>query len=123
MIDVAVQLKQKQYCPGDELEGNFRVSKPPEKSTIELSVLWRTEGKGSEDVGVILSHRWSSDQQPLNFEQPHAFGVRLPRSPLSYDGELIKIRWLARVRVRWGRSEEKLAEVPFQLAPPLGVKS
>jgi len=114
-LNAAVRLDQQQYHPGDDLLGAFQVSEPPEKYTVELSVLWRTEGKGDEDMGVILFQDWSPDQRPLNFVQPQEFHVRLPRSPLSYDGPLIKICWLARLRVRWGHSGEELAEEAFQL--------
>lgn len=116
-LDAAVRLERDDYRPRDELVGAFRVDgEPPEQYTIELSVLWRTEGKGDEDLGVILFQEWSADERPFDFGRSHAFGVRLPRSPLSYDGELIKIRWLARLRVRW-RDAEVLAEESFQLGP------
>lgn len=117
-LEAAVRLEQHTHHPGDELLGAFRiVGEPSEKYTIELSVLWRTEGKGDEDLGVILFQEWSSETRPFDFDQPQAFSIRLPRSPLSYDGELIKIRWLARVRVRWGSEGEALAEESFVLAP------
>lgn len=116
-VNASVRLEQQSYSPGDELLGAFQLREPPERYTIELSILWMTEGKGDEDLGVILFQEWSSDQNPFDFSQPHAFCVQLPRSPLSYDGFLIKIRWLTRLRVRWGKSEEVLTEESFQLAP------
>jgi hypothetical protein len=123
-LDVALRLERVCYAPRDELLGAFEViGEPPGRYTIELSVLWRTEGKGDEDMGVILFEEWSADDRPFDFDRPHAFRVLLPRAPLSYDGVLIKIRWLARARVRWGGSGEALAEESFQLGPLPAVAS
>ncbi len=123
-LDVVVRLAQRCYHPGDELAGAFQVVRePPQWYTIELSVLWRTEGKGDEDLSVILFVEWSSEDQPFDFDRPHPFRVRLPRSPLSYHGLLIKIRWLVRLRVRWGRDGETLAEESFELGLPPGAAS
>jgi hypothetical protein len=120
-LDVTVRLDQSSYRPGDELLGAFAIDGgPPEQYTIELSVLWRTEGKGDEDVGVVLLREWAQDKQPFAFNQPQDFTVRLPASPLSYDGELIKIRWLARVRVRGADDGQALAEESFVLAAQPG---
>jgi hypothetical protein len=122
--DVVVRLEQQSYRPGDELMGAFRViGEPLQQYTIELSVLWRTEGKGDEDLGVILFEEWSPQARPFAFDLPQPFRIHLPRSPLSYDGVLIKIRWLARVRVRWGAAGERLAEEPFQLGSLPGMAS
>ncbi|MFO0877736.1 MAG: hypothetical protein U0840_10315 [Gemmataceae bacterium] len=115
-LDVEVRLERSRYQPRHELIGAFQiVGDPPSDYTVELSVLWRTEGKGDEDLGVILFQEWTSASNPLAFDQPHEFSVRLPRSPLTYDGELIKIRWLARVRVRWGNGHEEMAQEEFEL--------
>jgi hypothetical protein len=43
--------------------------------------------------------------------------VRLPNSPWSYDGTLVKIHWTARLRLRYGKTGEVLAEAPFVLVP------
>ncbi|MFO0930815.1 MAG: hypothetical protein U0736_27915 [Gemmataceae bacterium] len=124
MLECAVRLEQEQYRPGEELVGAFRVDgDPPEQYTIELSVLWRTEGKGDEDLGVVLFQEWSAEGNALEFDRPQPFAVQLPRSPLTYDGELVKIRWMVRVRVRWNAGQEIVAEEPFQLGPGYRAKS
>ena len=114
-----LRLDQESYRPGEALTGVFQVDgEPPEEYRLELSVLWHTEGKGDEDLRVILFQEWSSEKKPLDFEQPQSFSVRLPRTPLSYDGQLIKILWLVRVRMRWIPYGEMLTETPFLLESP-----
>jgi hypothetical protein len=114
--DVTLRIDQESYRTGDELIGAFQIDGYlPDDYAIELSVLWHTEGKGDEDLAVILFQEWSADKQPFDFEKPQPFTVPLPRSPLTYDGQLIKIRWLARVRVRGSPDAEQLAEMPFRL--------
>lgn len=117
-LDVVLRLDQERYQPGEDLIGVFQISgEPPEDYGIELSVLWHTEGKGDEDLGVILFQEWSEGNQPFGFGTPQQFTVQLPRAPLTYDGQLIKVRWLAKVRIRSRRGGEQLSDAAFVLAP------
>jgi hypothetical protein len=126
--EIEILLEQEAYQPGELLAGAFGIEADPddELTTLELSMLWHTSGKGDEDMGVIHFEEWSAVQgKPFDCSQPHSFGVRLPRTPLSYDGFLIKIHWCVRARARWARRRETLREVPFLLgsvAPPQGAK-
>ena len=116
--DAMLRLEKNAYRPAESLVGAFQITgEPPERYTIELSVLWRTEGKGTEDIGVILFEEWEEDRRPFAFGAPQEFSVELPRSPLSYDGVLVKIHWLARVRLRWPSGNEVLTEEAFRLGP------
>lgn len=116
--NVMLRLEKDAYRPADLLVGALQLTgDPPERYTIELSVLWRTEGKGTEDLGVILFCEWAEDAEPFDFGAPQEFSVELPRSPISYAGVLVKIHWLARVRLRWPSGNEVLAEEVFRLGP------
>jgi len=88
---------------------------------IELSILWYTEGKGEEELGTHYFER-VLPSQVAGFDPatPRPFSVKLPRSPLSYDGVIVNIRWCVRVRVFLVRGREVLAERTFQLGdvPP-----
>jgi hypothetical protein len=53
--------------------------------------------------------------QANDVRQPQAFSTRLPNSPLSYAGLIVKICWCVRVRVFLPRGKEVSLEVPFQL--------
>jgi hypothetical protein len=103
--------------PGELLEFEVSIHRvaPELVDRLEVSVLWFTEGKGSEDRGVHFFRSLSHDELLLDFEQPQHLSTKLPKSPLSYDGRLFRIRWCVRLRLflRDGRSIS--AEKPFYL--------
>jgi hypothetical protein len=122
--DAMIRLEKNVYRPTELLAGAFQlVGDPPDRYTIELSVLWRTEGKGTEDIGVILFEEWADDGRPFDFGSPQEFSVELPQTPRSYDGVLVKIHWLARVRLRRPSGREIVAEEGFRLDPVRAVPS
>jgi hypothetical protein len=105
------------YMPGETLSGSCRwfVEPPSDVRRVEVSVLWRTEGKGDEDFGVHFFHAASAQGTYDDLPCPLAFSTTLPPSPLSYDGPLLKIRWYVRVRVFLKRGKEIVCDKPFQL--------
>lgn len=121
--DVRVELAATAYPPRGELAGVFVIAggPPPDTRSVELSVLWRTSGKGTEDIGVVFYQGWKPDDGTLaGLPNPNTFAVVLPPTPWSYDGPLIKIHWLARVRVRWGGegdARELVRDAEFTLTP------
>jgi hypothetical protein len=83
---------------------------------IEVSVLWHTEGKGDVDMAVHqFWRRDSTDQRPIDPQQPERFETVLPNSPLSYDGQIVKIRWSIRVRIFPYAGKEIVADKRFRL--------
>src|SRR5688572_13012933 len=118
--EVRVEITADRFHPGDEGSGAFVLpgGPPADCESVELSVLWHTSGKGTEDLGVIHYQDWTAADATLaDLPNPGTFSVRLPNTPWSYDGTLVKIHWAARVRVRFGTSGEVVAEAPFVLAP------
>ncbi len=105
------------YYPGETLAGSYylnEIRQPIE--TTEISVLWQTEGKGNEDVGVHAFWRLSvHDGDWIDPVQPGRFSVVLPQCPLSYDGAIVKIRWFVRVRVFLANDAQLVGEAPFRL--------
>ncbi len=106
------------YEPGETLSGFYSLSdvRRGAVESVEISILWRTEGKGNEDVGVHAFWKLSVQNgdwiDPL---RPCRFSAKLPKSPLSYEGNLIKIRWRARVRAFLSTGEQLVDETPFRL--------
>jgi len=106
------------YHPGETLSGEYRIeSVPPEEiKAIEVSVLWYTEGKGDEDLAVHDFWRHATDTgDGQDLRSPVRFSAVLPKSPLSYRGVLVKIRWCVRVRVFLTRGREVMGELAFRL--------
>ena len=118
--DVRVEVNGAAFRPGDELSGAFVIPGGPPEDTesVELSVLWHTSGKGTEDLGVVFYRGWkAADGSLAGMPNPSTFAVRLPPTPWTYDGELITSHWVARVRVRYGQTGEVVREAPFTLSP------
>ncbi|HEX7375810.1 MAG TPA: hypothetical protein VF278_01795 [Pirellulales bacterium] len=111
------------YQPGDVLSGEYQVESLRwiEPTAVELSVLWYTEGQGEEDLAVHYFERVDAlAQASVDLRRPRRFNSRLPYSPLSYQGVIVKIRWCVRVRVFLRGGKELVGEIPFQLGnlPP-----
>lgn len=106
------------YQPGQRLSGRFAVdpTQPGTARAAELSVLWYTAGKGDEDMSVHHFERIVDEPvRPLDLRVPHRFATELPASPLSYDGEIVKVCWCVRLRLFLPQGQETVIEAPFQL--------
>jgi hypothetical protein len=123
LVSVIIDRRETPHLPGSALSGEFQIDavEADEISAVELSVLWYTEGKGDEDLGVHHFERFTSeDASSASLIELRKFSVALPRSPLSYEGVLIKLRWCVRVRVFLKSGRNYFAELPFRLGdlPP-----
>jgi hypothetical protein len=107
------------FRPGETLSGGYRFESPlgePIKA-VEVSVLWHTEGKGDEDLAVHAFWRFSAEDsgQAEGPARPKRFSTVLPNSPLSYEGQIMQIRWCVRVRAFPYRGKELVCEKDFFL--------
>ncbi len=106
------------YQPGDTITGEYRIMglRPGQLRAVETSVLWYTEGKGDEDLVVHQFARRSADDDDLpDPGERGRFETELPRSPLSYDGIIVKICWCVRVRAFLRGGGEVVGQRPFRL--------
>ena len=111
------------YAPGETLSGEYRVESLEAETlqSVEVSVLWYTEGKGDEDFAVHEFWRKNADSGELGDpRRPDRFSTTLPISPMSYEGQIVKIRWCVRVRAILKRGRDLVAQKPFRLGnvPP-----
>ncbi|MCC9657637.1 hypothetical protein LOC70_17680 [Rhodopirellula sp. JC737] len=117
-MNVAVCRDDGFYAAGSSLKAGWRISRIDweELQSVELSVLWHTEGKGDEDLGVHYFQRYDrSDLQQIELTERQEINCTLPASPLSYQGHLLQIQWKIRVRVFLADGREIVAEQPFYL--------
>ena len=115
-INIFLDSKDYIYHPGDCLTGYYRILdvETDQINSVEMSVLWHTEGKGDEDMTVIDYHILSRQREDwINPHNPGKIETTLPPVPLSYEGQIIKIRWLVRVRMTLVTGEEIIAERGF----------
>ncbi len=114
------------YRPGETLSGRYWIESPGTDRirAIEASVLWHTEGKGDEDMAVHEFQRRDAEREsPFNPRRPQPFAAILPNTPLSYDGQIVKLRWCVRVRVLSHRGRDVVGETTFQLGDVLPARS
>jgi hypothetical protein len=122
-IEVLFDEDRTQFEPGETLSGQFLVSVEDvrELKAVEISVLWHTEGKGDEDLAVHHFERIDvQNGMGADLRRPVKFSTKLPNSPLSYTGAIVRIDWCVRVRAFPLRGDEILKEEFFQLGdvPP-----
>jgi hypothetical protein len=118
LISLQILNPNRILAPGDILrcETQLDAVEPAAVAAVEASVLWYTEGKGDEDLGVhFFERRVPHDVDDGNLCRLHRFQAILPNSPLTYDGDIVKIRWCARVRVFLRRGKDSFFERPFVL--------
>ncbi len=109
---------QPTYMPGDTLEFEYRVVNVEHTSivAVEASVVWVTEGKGTEDLGVHFFQRLTgASLSAIDWSIAQPIQCPLPSSPLSYEGKLLKISWCVRVRFYFNDGTELMAQQPFYL--------
>jgi hypothetical protein len=118
LLSLQIAEPRRVYLPGDELECECQIDAIDAKEiqAVETSVLWYTEGKGDEDLGVhYFDRRVPGDCDEGDLRPMHRFTTVLPNSPLSYAGEIVKVRWCARVRLFLKKGKELFFEQPFTL--------
>lgn len=90
---------------------------------VERSVVWYTEGKGEEDLGVHWFERIDRSEDLPNVCPRGGFEIRLPMSPLSYEGVIVKVRWCVRVRIFFIDTRDFVSEHVFDLGGILPARA
>ena len=126
-ISVTFNRENIQYSGGDQLRAHYIVEgiEPQSISAVERSVVWYTEGKGEEDLGVVFFERIQLEQRKdgsqassVSLSTDHltgALAADLPLSPLSYEGIIVKIRWCVRIRIFFRSGRDFVSEHIFFL--------
>ena len=93
--------EERVYAPSEPMSVRYAVEGAATVPlvAVERSVLWYTEGKGEEDIGVHFFDRLTTRSVPEQRLDVGSFKVLLPSSPLSYEGIIVKIRWCVRIRI------------------------
>ncbi|MFN7811316.1 MAG: hypothetical protein ACK5SI_01480 [Planctomycetia bacterium] len=115
----------RRYRPLDPLAVRYQVDGVADAHVraIEHSVVWYTEGKGEEDLGVPFFQRLADRNAVAAAARDGSFATQLPRSPLSYEGVIVKIRWCVRVRLFFTAARDFVSEHVFELGsvPPAAL--
>jgi hypothetical protein len=117
-VAIRLDAEKQNYQPGENLAGDyvFEELSADQIKALEVSVLWYTEGKGDEDMAVHAFWRFDPENGDIiNPLRPARFETTLPSSPLSYEGQIIKVRWCVRVRAFLHRGKEVFGQEEFRL--------
>jgi hypothetical protein len=71
---------------------------------VELRLIWYTEGKGDQDIGVVESEPFATPAA----EDRRGFSFRLPDGPYSFSGKLISLVWALEVVAEPGSRAQRL---------------
>lgn len=128
LISICLEGQKKQYQPGEELTCEYQIDavEASDLQAVEASVLWYTEGKGDEDLSVhYFERRLPTDVENGDLRPLRRFRTRLPNSPLSYIGAILKVCWCVRVRVFLRRGKDASSDYVFQLGsvPPVALRA
>ena len=109
---------KREFAAGDELVCEYQIDAvdSADIQAVEASILWQTEGKGEEDMGVhFFERRLPADAEDGDLRPLRRLRTRLPNSPLSYHGAILRIAWCVRLRLFLRRGRELVVEQPFTL--------
>jgi len=124
-IDVQFDRPQRRYQAGDRVVVRYTIDEcqGDRIHAVEQSMLWYTEGKGEEDLGVHMFRRVADPAMMPPRAAVGDFFAHLPRSPLSYEGLIVKVRWCVRVRVFFEGARDYVSEHVFEVGdvPPARV--
>lgn len=118
LLSICLAPSRQSYSAGDDLVFEYQIDAvdPADVQAVEASVVWYTEGKGEEDLGVHFFERLlPADAEDGDLRPMRRLRSRLPNSPLSYTGAILSIRWCVRLRLFLRRGREFVLEHPFTL--------
>ncbi|NUO49344.1 MAG: hypothetical protein HOV80_10855 [Polyangiaceae bacterium] len=101
MIEISIDGRMTSHplllAPGAKISGAFVVDHDPQG--VEVSLVWYTEGKGTEHLEVHWLREYLGDElERVDTKRRGRFEASIPTAPLSYEGTLIRICWVLRVR-------------------------
>jgi len=116
-VSVHFSAADRRYEPLGLVQARYEVALPAGTApvrAVERSVVWYTEGKGEEDIGVHHFER-ITDRAAVAAAGAGTLETWLPRSPLSYEGLIVKIRWCVRVRLFFEGGRDFVSEHVFDV--------
>jgi hypothetical protein len=98
------------FLPGETVAGTVGWHFDVPAKSVELRLLWYTEGKGDQDVTVVESLPLPNPER----DEVRPFQIRLPAGPFSFSGRLISLVWALEAVAEPGSRAERL---PITVSP------
>ena len=80
------------FAPGDPVSVAVAWETPTPPQWIELTLAWRTRGRGTTDTAVAFRHQWEA-AQGLDAAGAQLIDLVMPPGPLTYSGRLVAVQW------------------------------
>lgn len=80
------------FAPGDPVTVAVAWETPSPPQWIELTLEWRTRGRGTTDGAVAFRHQWHAEEG-LDAAGAQLIDLVLPPGPLTYSGRLVAVQW------------------------------
>lgn len=105
-----IDLPKTHFQPGEILRGEilWALDQAPER--IYLSLGWWTEGRGTKDAKIETELDWQT-REPAGKQ---SFEIPLPKTPYSFQGQLITLKWALELRAERGKQTDS---VDISIAP------
>ena len=110
MISVSVDRRELIVGQQVRVQGSWQADRQPKAVKVELR--WQTEGRGTTDHRVADGVRF--EDQGAGLQPVFETVLTVPREgPVSYQGSLIRVRWMVRVslEVSWARDPREEVEL------------
>ncbi len=88
-LNIEIAEAKTSFRPGETVAGTVRWNLEENPESLELSLFWHTQGKGTRNVGVVETVKFDS---PGSLGQKD-FSFKLPQGPYSFSGKLISLIW------------------------------
>lgn len=109
------------YRPGQEVRGRVlvRVDATCRCEALEISLGWRTHGKGNRDQGTPRTERLGPFDWGAGEQHQHDFTFKLPNGPVSYHGQYVNVDWYlkASADIPWAIDPNVETELLLEPAP------
>lgn len=109
-LTLSFQQNLTRYFPGETLRGTVTWQLEKEEKRLILQVLWRTDGESVSNRSVVDRLVWDLPGHVGEKE----FAFTLPAAPHSFQGQLIRLQWLAEVVAA---KNHAVAQAEFTLSP------
>lgn len=103
-IEIATDGRQFVYAPGDEVRGSAAWELEEAPTSVSLSLLWYTEGRGDQDIAVVATHDFEAPGQ----QDRRDFELVIPLGPLSFSGTLISLAWALEIVAEPGTVSQRI---------------